>query len=141
MSKQYGRKYIPVDKVFEYWDENSSQLGHIGTDADDWGIYPNECFACGDHGVQRCHIIPRCYGGSDSVDNIHLLCMKCHGESEGRKSYWSWLHWKRKHQWKTVVGHLWDKLDQAGFVFDEKEFRNDEEEYIKNALSLIYIKY
>lgn len=45
------------------------------------------CFACGlkpypTSKTERAHITPRVYGGDDSVDNLHLLCKKCHRYSE-----------------------------------------------------------
>jgi len=45
------------------------------------------CFACGlkpyaTSKTERAHIIPRVYGGDDTVDNLHLLCKKCHRYSE-----------------------------------------------------------
>ena len=43
------------------------------------------CFKCGSKdGLERSHIIPRCYGGDDNVSNIHLLCHFCHRIAE----YW-----------------------------------------------------
>ena len=53
------------------------------------------CFACGcDHGrIQRAHILAKCEGGTDRVNNIHLLCVYCHHDSEyitGAK-YFRWL--------------------------------------------------
>jgi hypothetical protein len=137
MSRQKGRRYHSVEKIFDYWDERYKDLGYIGVDKDEWGIVPGECFACGDRGVQRAHIIPRCYGGSDDIDNIHLLCARCHAESEGHRSYWTWLHWKRKNEWKCWDKHLWDKLDKAGFVYDAEKYRSDPKGYIQEALNLI----
>jgi hypothetical protein len=51
------------------------------------------CFACGtiddkdgdDEKTQyteRAHIIARCNGGDDTVENLHLLCSLCHKASE-----------------------------------------------------------
>ena len=46
------------------------------------------CFACGsidDENTQyteRAHIKARCDGGSDTVENLHLLCSFCHKSSE-----------------------------------------------------------
>ena len=58
------------------------------------------CFACGmskeGELLHRCHIVTRCEGGSDGVDNIHMLCWLCHKDSEfllGDK-YWTWF-WER----------------------------------------------
>lgn len=49
-----------------------------GRDADD-----DECMACGRaHALHRAHIMPRCAGGTDEPDNLHLLCPICHRDSE-----------------------------------------------------------
>lgn len=46
------------------------------------------CFACGlnwegfDNPLEGAHIIARCNGGSDEVDNLVLLCRCCHKAQE-----------------------------------------------------------
>ena len=41
------------------------------------------CFACGWYReLHRAHIQPRCNGGSDTVENLHMLCRTCHKASE-----------------------------------------------------------
>lgn len=57
------------------------------------------CFACGwaCHGTEKAHIVARSMGGSDEVDNIHMLCPFCHEDSEYRDTperYWAWF-WER----------------------------------------------
>ena len=45
----------------------------------------NLCFACGmefDHNLDRAHIVPLMYGGTNECTNLHLLCGSCHKESE-----------------------------------------------------------
>jgi len=54
------------------------------------------CFACGQEStgdIERAHITARCEGGSDSVENIHLLCGFCHKLSEfiNGDEYLIWL--------------------------------------------------
>lgn len=53
------------------------------------------CFACGTSaGTQRCHIVPKHFGGGDNLENLHLLCNECHLESEGLTSkdiYFEWF--------------------------------------------------
>lgn len=52
------------------------------------------CMACGFYrGIQRCHILPLCEGGDNSLKNIHLLCRNCHSESEflSGEAYWKWM--------------------------------------------------
>lgn len=61
-----------------------------------WGVEPCTCIRCG--AIARCeraHVIDRCFGGLDGVQNIVPLCAKCHkgmpshrpGE-EGRALAW-----------------------------------------------------
>jgi hypothetical protein len=55
------------------------------------------CFACGfDGGTQRCHIVPKCIGGADSVENLHLLCKYCHSESEYIENVDAYFFWFAK---------------------------------------------
>jgi hypothetical protein len=43
----------------------------------------NNCFACHWGGaLERCHITARHNGGSDGVENLHVLCQACHDDSE-----------------------------------------------------------
>ena len=52
------------------------------------------CFACGSAiGTERCHIIPKDKGGSDLVNNLHLLCKECHLESEPIIDSEQYLDW------------------------------------------------
>lgn len=52
------------------------------------------CFACGfEADTERAHITARVEGGSDEVENLHLLCPTCHRQSEKRSGidYYIWL--------------------------------------------------
>lgn len=52
------------------------------------------CMACGYNGPNyRCHITARVNGGSDAVDNLHMLCKTCHDASEylQGEAYWRWF--------------------------------------------------
>ena len=55
------------------------------------------CFACGmideTRTLERAHIVARCNGGSDTAENLHLLCHTCHRASEYREGpeYFKWL--------------------------------------------------
>ena len=42
------------------------------------------CFCCGDHrgNLEKAHIIPVSSGGSDDINNIHILCKSCHLRTE-----------------------------------------------------------
>ena len=81
-------------KIAEYWSEvffrHGWELDQLSGDS---------CFACCriPMKIQRCHIKARCDGGSDQLQNIHLLCPGCHDESEPLSglTYWRWYKHKR----------------------------------------------
>lgn len=86
-------------RVLEYWAP--ILISKYGWDVFDYvyeglGIKDggDVCFACHCTAkTQRAHIMARCDGGTDEVDNIHLLCPSCHAESEGIDGdlYFDWL--------------------------------------------------
>lgn len=52
------------------------------------------CFACSrPFWLDRAHIVPACKGGSDSVENLHVLCKICHlySENYSGSDYWRWF--------------------------------------------------
>lgn len=65
------------------------------------------CFHCGIHyampgAPERAHITARAEGGSDSPDNLHLLCRLCHVQSEmlDGDDYWEWF---RAPSWRSAL--------------------------------------
>jgi len=80
------------------------------------------CFACGDRDVQRCHIFPRSKGGDNTVENLHLLCGKCHVESEYLEGdfYWRWLKHKFDNEWQEFTEHIHDRRVRLGY--DQERF-------------------
>lgn len=89
------------------------------------------CFACmaGRTILQRCHILPKCEGGSDDVENIHLLCVPCHLESEYLTGdlYWSWFLDRHYH----ISGITARRMAIASLITKAKE--NNPELYQKWA--------
>lgn len=51
------------------------------------------CFACGMDGAERAHILARVEGGSDDLENLHILCGVCHQDSEclSGDRYTNWI--------------------------------------------------
>lgn len=45
------------------------------------------------NGLNRCHIIPGSFGGTDSPDNLFLLCPSCHTLSPDTRNRRSFLRW------------------------------------------------
>jgi hypothetical protein len=75
------RKILDVDEILDPWES----MG---------GAKIETCFCCGATGIlERAHIKALSLGGDNSVANIHLLCKKCHLDSEnlGGDSYWIWF--------------------------------------------------
>ena len=72
-----------VKKIYKYW---SSRID---------GLSAGCCFRCGykTKNLEAAHITARVNGGSNSPDNLHLLCSLCHTASELKegKAYWSWF--------------------------------------------------
>src|SRR5262245_33789992 len=68
----------------EFLDTSDDELGH------------GACFACAwiyEHGLERAHILSDAAGGTQTVDNLHLLCRYCHRDSEwlSGDAYWQWF--------------------------------------------------
>ena len=87
------RGAMPSKKsIVAYWNERDPIVyEYIGSAT-------NQCFACGRPGyTERCHILACCYGGTEDVSNLHLLCMACHHESESVSGvrYQRWLEYKQ----------------------------------------------
>lgn len=102
--------------IVRYW--NCTLKGKI-----DVPFSEEQCFACGDtYIIERCHIIPRNSGGTDLVNNIHLLCKKCHIESEFLYGnvYWNWFNYQRKHEWKLPLAHTVNRYKKMGFDITQK---------------------
>jgi len=89
------RKLPSREKIIEYW---FPILVRMGLEIDDELVHRHQCFICANgHGLERAHIKAKCEGGSDDVKNLHILCKKCHFESEfiSGKKYWKWYRYRR----------------------------------------------
>lgn len=57
--------------------------------------------------LQKCHIFARQFGGSDTPDNLFLLCEDCHAESpdtKNRATFFRWIY-RRKHECAYGIRH------------------------------------
>jgi len=84
------RKMPSKSQISTYWFPHLLKMGKI-SDEENWC---KTCFACSANNfflfedsensitLHRAHIFPKVLGGSDEVDNIHLLCQYCHLASE-----------------------------------------------------------
>lgn len=46
--------------------------------------------------LQKCHIIPKQFGGSDDVDNLFLMCIECHDNAPDTRSKDAFFKWINK---------------------------------------------
>lgn len=98
-NRKEERKRTPsAQTIYKYW----AKKGLPPAKDHDWtSLEERTCFACGSfYPLHRAHIVPICFGGPNTVDNIHLLCMSCHSRSEGNTVYWTWFANMRKNEWK-----------------------------------------
>jgi hypothetical protein len=105
------RHKMPTERAIRaYWAEKftADELARKGFFSTAEFMKIGSCMACGwETYLQRCHILARCYGGSDDASNLHMLCMECHYDSETIDGdvYWRWF-WGRTHQLKCVITAL-----------------------------------
>lgn len=101
-----ARKNWSRDAIADYWERYG--LRYATT---------KSCWCCGrlDSRLERAHIVALCDGGSDTVDNIHLLCGPCHRATEGMTTdeYWAYFD-NYPHTWLTPLLH-WLCEAAAGF--------------------------
>ncbi len=76
---------IKIHSVVEYWLKSNKDI-FINKPTIKLNLNSGQvtCFCCGDHrdNLEKAHIIPVSSGGSDNVDNIHILCKSCHLRTE-----------------------------------------------------------
>jgi hypothetical protein len=106
-----SRKMPNHNRVLSYWSDELVRMGKFqdgelrehSTQAGRRGL----CFACGwERPLERAHIHAKCEGGSDEVDNLHLLCHSCHRHTEflSGGSYWEWF--TTQDQWSAGIQAL-----------------------------------
>ena len=105
MTKKSKRSNMPSKmSIIKYWLHNHENHPEAKPWMDRVGEYfvertcPDEidiCFACDfiNGTTERAHIRALCNGGSNSPDNLHLLCSQCHKASEFIEggAYWEWI--------------------------------------------------
>ena len=85
MSDNPKRRNLPSkDRICDWWDDDPRMANR--------SMMNDACWLCGAiTTLQRCHILPRCEGGADTADNLHLLCSGCHKRTEhlSGDAYWA----------------------------------------------------
>ncbi len=103
LAKYNPRKDMPTWKAIkEYWVQTSIfKVKQVDS------LSENFCFACTRkfHGnLERAHINALWAGGSNAVENLHLLCSICHKDSEnfgfGRQNSNFWIDFDQSIYWK-----------------------------------------
>lgn len=72
-------------KIKEYWNIKVVEMKPNTFDSVEQLNNKDYCFACGivtNNHTERAHILARSVGGSDTEENLHLLCSICHKASE-----------------------------------------------------------
>jgi 5-methylcytosine-specific restriction endonuclease McrA len=85
---QSRKRTIKRGGVVKHWRPKLAAMGKT------FEVDHDVCFACGTRGsMERAHILPHVLGGSCEPENIHLLCPKCHDESESLhgEDYFLWF--------------------------------------------------
>jgi len=98
------RKGMPTQRsIREFWG-NTSLWRFKNFDSRFEFMEDDYCFACGftngEGKTERSHIVALSLGGSNQCENLHLLCSRCHIDSENlgmpandthQASYWRWF--------------------------------------------------
>lgn len=140
MKKRQGIKTKHKD-IFNYWKERMDWLDE----------YRQGCFCCGSqHSLDRAHIIPASRGGEDSVDNLVILCKRCHKnapdvvinkdillnwiEREAETYNWDYsMKWEKADEYCTarakalygLAGGIGDNIDFERAVKSVQEYVNE----------------
>lgn len=96
MSNKQQRKMPTERQIREYWAEWLSSENSDKFDSPQEAREKGVCFACGMKAmgnIERAHITARCEGGTDTLDNLHMLCKACHKDSEflSGDAYFQWF--------------------------------------------------
>jgi hypothetical protein len=102
--KHNRRADMPTQRVIRAFWSNTSLWRFKGFDSRAEFLEADYCFACGftngESKTERAHIVALSTGGTNECENLHLLCGRCHIDSEllGSPSddpfqakYWRWL--------------------------------------------------
>jgi hypothetical protein len=85
-----NRDGMPTAKrIHEYWykfvvEDQDAMYALLGGDSVTNILVgkAEECYACGHKArLQKCHIIPHGCGGDEGVENLFLMCLRCHQDN------------------------------------------------------------
>lgn len=133
MPKKQDRRMPTKMAIRAHWAPILSAKPNDKFDSVEECMEADYCFGCGmldfegSSWTERCHISARCDGGSDTVDNLHLLCPTCHKMSEylSGDAYWKWLRSEKNFTHMALLrvfyGHA-DPLDILTFGDEYAKF-------------------
>lgn len=113
-------------KIIEHWNQYRDLLGN--TKYGDLKL-DDSCFACGDIlRLERIHIEDFAVTKDDSLNNLNVLCARCHVESEHytREGYFNWIRYKRMNEYLDGEDHYYKRLEMSGLLSWASSL-NDEE--------------
>src|SRR5699024_10375387 len=71
--------------------------------------------------LERCHIIPKQFGGSNKVDNLFLMCRSCHDKAPNTKSREAFFIWvKAQCHVKNLFDDIKRELETFGLTDSEE---------------------
>lgn len=138
-------------EIFEYWKERIFEHGLFI----DWG--EPSCWVCGFHygakydtkradaswkeihscwermPLQRCHIVPRSLKGTDSVENLFLMCRECHDLAPNTNIPEIFFEWARSQHWEKREHQ---KIAQALDAFSVA--KRDHRRFLRTATSPVF---
>lgn len=87
------------------------------------------CWGCGaEHSIstfEKCHIVPEMLGGTDTPDNLYILCKKCHKESPDTNNPKNFLRWVYRRRYDYVWGMVHPRI-QFDQISEELRLRGYE---------------
>lgn len=137
MSKKIS---LPTKRqIKNYWKDRIVDMKKNAFDSIEQLDSADYCFSCGiitNNHTERAHILARCNGGEDTVDNLHLLCSICHKESEilDGEDYFEWFKkrnhidcfldttYKKNYTWFKEFHSLAKEAEKEGTDVYSKEF-------------------
>ena len=123
-------------KIHEYWLVHAEACG--------FGHQMEEepaCFACGCPAFERAHIVAASNGGTNTCDNLVLLCGRCHWEAPDLNDHAAMYDFiaKRPAQTQVFMDNVLDPITDSDEMrsFEQSSNPNKEEAFTKHFKSIM----
>jgi hypothetical protein len=136
MTTTTRRSRVPKARIAEYWLATDEGLARLPQNAASMDVGEPSCFACGAMAtdaeeppdlwtvwnrawmLDRCHLIPRKLGGSDTPDNLVLLCQACHHDAPDVGDPQYMLDWIARREPQFIRWHkaMLEAIEAAGLT-------------------------